>query len=147
MLRADSSYTAFRGDMIMTWAGAFYPMQKLLERTFADHVAVKALTWGQRKGFVPMLPAGWEQSLSWQWPRMAEVDTAKQQTAIAQAIKNGVTDWSQLIGPDWMQHFDALAQQIEYARAKGIPLSNMETKSGGAIAPASEEKDGTDEQN
>lgn len=140
MLRADSSYTAFRGDMIMTWAGAFYPMQKLLERQFADHVAVKALNWAQRHGHIETLDVGWEQSLSWQWPRMAEVDTAKQQNAIATALKNGVTDWSQLIGPDWMQHFDALAEQIKYAQARGIPLSNMETKSGGAIAPTATEE-------
>jgi capsid protein len=134
MLRADSSYTAFRGDMIMTWQGAFYPMQKWLERAFADWVAIKALTWAQRKGFVRTLPSGWEQTLSWQWPKMPEVDTAKQQNAIATALKNGVADWSQLIGPDWQRHFDALAEQIAYAKEKGIPLSNMETKSGGLVA-------------
>ena len=139
MLRADSSYTAFRGDMIMTWAGAFYPMQKWLERSFADWVAVKALAWAQRKGRIPVLPEGWEQSISWQWPRMAEVDTAKQQTAIALAIKNGVTDWSQLIGPDWESHFEQLGIQIKSAAKNGIPLSNMETKSGGAITPAATE--------
>jgi len=131
MLRADSSYTAFRGDMIMTWQGAFYPMQKWLERCFADWVAVKALTYAMRKGLIKTkLAEGWEKSLSWQWPRMPEVDTAKEQNAIAMALKNGVRDWSQLIGPDWKRHFDAIAEQIEYARKKGIPLSNMETKAG-----------------
>jgi len=144
MLRADSSYTAFRGDMIMTWQGAFYPMQKWLERAFADWVAVKALTWAQRKGLIKPLPQGWEQTLSWQWPRMPEVDTAKQQNAIATAIKNGVTDWSQLIGPDWQRHFDALGEQIRYAKEQGIPLSNMETKSGGVVT--TEETDKTEGQ-
>lgn len=143
MLRADTSYTAFRGDMIMTWQGAFYPLQKWLERAFADWVAVKALTWAQRTKRITALPEGWERSLSWQWPRMPEVDSAKQQNAIAQAVKNGTTDWTQLIGPDWKSHFDALAEQIEYAKAKGIPLSNMETKSG-ALHPAQPDE-GTDE--
>jgi capsid protein len=130
-LRADTSYTAFRGDMIMSWQGAFYPMQKWLERCFADWVAVKALTWGMKHDHIKELPKGWERSLSWRWPRMPEVQVDTAQNAIALALKNGTTDFAQEIGPDWQAHFDALAEQIAYARAKGIPLSNMETKSGG----------------
>jgi capsid protein len=129
-LRADTSYTAFRGDMIMSWQGAFFPMQKWLERAFADRVAVKALTWAQRKGMIAALPAGWEQSLSWRWPKMPEVQADTAQNAVALALKNATTDFAQEIGPDWRQHFDALAEQIAYAREKGIPLSNLETKAG-----------------
>jgi len=140
-LRADTSYTAFRGDMIMSWQGAFYPMQKWLERCFADWVAVKALNWGMRHGQIKKLPAGWERSLSWRWPRMPEVHADQAQSAIALAFKNGTTDWSQEIGPDWRSHFDAIAEQIAYAREKGIPLSNMETKAG-AIQPGPEKGNG-----
>jgi hypothetical protein len=129
-LRADTSYTAFRGDMIMTWQGAFYPMQKWLERCFADWVAVNALRWAIRKGDVKGLATGWERSLSWRWPRMPEVDAQAYQNSVALSLKNGTTDWSQEIGPDWKQHFDSLAEQIAYARGKGIPLSNLETKAG-----------------
>jgi hypothetical protein len=118
--------------MIMSWQGAFYPMQKWLERCFADLVAVKALTWGMRHGAIKTLPAGWERSLSWRWPRMPEVQVDTAQNAIALALKNGTTDFSQEIGPDWREHFDALAAQLEYARSKGIPLGVMEMKSGGA---------------
>lgn len=132
MLRADTSYTAFRGDMIMSWQGAFYPMQKWLERCFADWVAVKALKWAIRHGKITELPKGWERSLSWRWPRMPEVQVDTAQTAIALALKNGTTDYGQELGPDWREHFDALAEQIQYAREKGIPLSVMEMKSGGA---------------
>jgi hypothetical protein len=59
-----------------------------------------------------------------------QVDTA--QNAVAAALKNGTTDWAQEIGPDWRQHFDALADQIAYAKAKGIPLGILEMKSGGS---------------
>jgi capsid protein len=131
-LRADTSYTAFRGDMIMSWQGAFYPMQKWLERSFADRVAVKALTWGMRKNEIRSLPSGWEKALSWRWPRMPEVQVDTAQNAVAAALKNGTTDWAQEIGPDWRQHFDALADQIAYAKAKGIPLGILEMKSGGS---------------
>jgi hypothetical protein len=136
LLRADTSYTAFRGDMIMTWQGAFYPMQKWLERCFADWVAVNALRWAQRRGMIKKLAAGWEMSLSWRWPKMPEVQADTAQTAIAAAIKNGTTDYSQEIGPDWRNRFDALAEQIAYAREKGIPLAAMEMKSGGQSTSA-----------
>ena len=136
LLRADTSYTAFRGDMIMTWQGAFYPMQKWLERCFADWVAVNALRWAQRRGMIENLAAGWEMSLSWRWPKMPEVQADTAQTAIAAAIKNGTTDYSQEIGPDWRNRFDALAEQIAYAREKGIPLAAMEMKSGGQSTSA-----------
>jgi len=133
-LRADTSYTAFRGDMIMSWQGAFYPMQKWLERCFADWVAIKALSWGIRKGEVAVLPKGWERSLSWTWPKMPEVQVDTAQNAIALAMKNGTTDYAQEIGPDWRKHFDALAEQIEYAKSKGIPLGILEMKSGGTAS-------------
>ena len=146
-LRADTSYTAFRGDMIMSWQGAFYPMQKWLERCFADWVAVKALTWGMRKGQIGPLPAGWERSLSWRWPRMPEVQVDTAQNAIALALKNGTTDFAQENGPDWREKFDALAEQIAYARGKGIPLSVLEMKSGGTSQwPDDQKKGKPDEQ-
>jgi hypothetical protein len=131
LLRADSSYTSFRGDMILSWAGAFYPMQKWLERCTADWVAVRALRWAMRKGFVPMLPEGWEQKLSWTWPTMPEVNETDAQTAVAASLKNGTTDYSQLLGPEWRKKFEALSEQMEVAKSLGLPLSMFETKSGG----------------
>lgn len=132
ILRADSSYTAFRGDMILTWAGAFYPLQKWLERQYADWVAVKVLTWAQRKGQIKKLPAGWERTLSWQWPTMPHVDEAREEAAVENALRNGTTDFSELLGPDWKTKFEALAGQLEEARKLGIPLSVFTMKSGGS---------------
>jgi capsid protein len=131
LLRADSSYTSFRGDMILSWAGAFYPMQKLLERCFADWVAERALKWAQRKGIIKTLPAGWEQKLSWTWPVMPEVDELDAQNAIAASLKNGTTDFSKLLGPDWRQRLESLAEQLKVITDLGIPLSILEMKSGG----------------
>jgi hypothetical protein len=139
LLRADTSYTAFRGDMIMTWAGAFYPAQKWLERAFADWVGVKALTWAQRHRLIPRLPAGWERTLSWTWPTMPEVDQLDAENAVAQALKNGTTDYAKLLGPDWRKRLQALADQIEEIRRLGLPLSVLEMKSGGTANP---KKDG-----
>jgi capsid protein len=135
ILRADSSYTAFRGDMILTWAGAFYPMQKWLERQYADWVAVKALTWAQRQKKIKPLADGWARRLSWQWPTMPHVDEAREEAATENALRNGTTDYSQLLGPGWRTKFDALAEQLDVARAGNIPLSVFTMKSGGAVTP------------
>lgn len=146
MLRADSSYTAFRGDMILSWAGAFYPAQKWLERSFADPVAVKALAWAQAQGIIKPLPEGWQRKLSWKWPKMPEVDQLDAENAVAQALKNGTTDYAQLLGPDWRERLASLSEQIEEIRRLNLPLSVLEMKSGGA---ANAKKDGrvkTDEQ-
>lgn len=132
LLRADSSYTAFRGDMILSWASAFYPMQKWLERKYADWVAIKALTWAQRKNAIKPLPSGWERSLSWKWPTMPHVDEDREESAVEKALKNGTTDFSELLGPEWKTKFTALASQLEEARRLGLPLSVFEQKSGGA---------------
>jgi len=141
LLRADTSYTAFRGDMIMSWQGAFYPTQKWLERDVADWTGVKALTWAQRKRKIKKLPPGWERALSWKWPTMPEVDELDAQNALAQALKNGATDYAAILGPDWKKRLEGLAEQLEVIRALALPLGVLEMKSGGT---ANAKKDGND---
>ena len=131
LLRADSSYTSFRGDMILTWAGAFYPFQKWLERAFADWCGMRAIRWAIRNGKIKALPDGWEQALSWKWPTMPEVDQLDYENATAMALKNGTTDYAALLGPDWRKRLEGLAEQIEVIKKLGIPLNILEMKSGG----------------
>ena len=131
LLKAQGSYTAFRGDMILSWV-TFKATQKWLERQYADWVAVKVLTWAQREKKITTLAKGWEQQLSWQWPQMPEVDELDAENATAQALKNGTTDYAALLGPDWETRLEALAEQINVIRKLGIPLSVLELKSGGA---------------
>jgi capsid protein len=131
LLKADTSYTAFRGDMIMTWQGAFYPMQKWLERSWADWVAVRVLGWAQHKKIIGTLPDGWERKISWAWPTMPQVDPLKEQTALQKALKNGATDYAAILGPDWRNKLEALAEQIDAIRELQLPLSILEMASGG----------------
>lgn len=132
ILRADSSYTAFRGDMIMTWV-TFYWLQKWLERRAADWVARKALTWAIRKKQIAPLAPGWDRKLSWTWPRMPEVNQLDAENAIAAALKNGTTDYGQLLGPDWRRRLESLAEQIKTVRELLLPLRVLETASGGQL--------------
>lgn len=130
ILRADSSYTAFRGDMVLSWV-TFKYLQKWLERSLCDWVGIKVLTWAQKQGKIAPLPAGWERSLSWLWPTMPEVNQVDYEAAVSQALKNGTTDYSQLLGPDYKRRLTELAKQVEMIRKLGLPLSIFETRSGG----------------
>lgn len=135
ILRADSSYTAFRGDMIMSWV-TFYWLQTHLERVIADWVGVKVLTWAQRKKLVQTLPAGWERSISWTWPTMPEVNPLDYQNAVAAALKNATTDYSELLGPDWEKRIRDSAAQVNVLREVNYPAGVLESKSGGAMDAA-----------
>lgn len=130
-LRADKSYTAFRGDMIMTWV-TFLMLQKWLERRAADWAAINAVTWGMRtkQGFNPP-PEGWDRKLAWNWPTMPQVDPWKEQNAIAMSLKNATTDFAALLGPDWEARLRAFGGQVDLIREILLPLGILETKSGG----------------
>jgi capsid protein len=128
-LRADSSYTAFRGDMVMTWM-TFKWWQKKMERMVCDWVAKKVLKWAMRKKEIDELTPGWEQKISWVWPRMPEVDQLAIQNAYTAALKNATADYAELIGPDWEEKMEGLAKQIEKARQLKLPLKIFETQAG-----------------
>lgn len=138
LLRADSSYTSFRGDMVLSWA-TFYAMQKLLERQLADWVAINAIRWAIRKGLVK-IASGWERAISWTWPTMPNVDELKEENAKKQALKNGTTDFSQLLGPDWKKRLAGLAEQVNEIKRLGLPLSILETIGGQAVSSDEQEK-------
>ncbi|MEY4940410.1 MAG: Phage portal protein lambda family, partial [Verrucomicrobiota bacterium] len=144
ILRADSSYTAFRGDMIMTWV-TFYWLQKHIERTVADWTAIRVLNWAQRRRIIKPLSVKWERAISWTWPTMPEVNELDAQNAIAAALKNGTTDWSELLGPDWKKRLQALADQTEFVRENNLPLSILETASGGTAGDPMRDESAADE--
>jgi capsid protein len=130
LLQASSSYTAFRGEMLMSWA-TFYWWQQWAERMICDWIAVKVLTWAIKKGKIKALPEGWESSISWQWPKMPEIDMVKAAMSDRANLKNGKMDFADLIGPDWDNKLTSLQEQL--AKFKGLPLSVFETVSGSII--------------
>ena len=128
-LKASTSYTAFRGEMILSWA-TYFMLQKWLERTMADWLAEKVLTWAMRKKLIKKLPRGWEESISWAWPTMPSVDPLKEANATKLNLKNGVTDYSKLIGPDWDKRLTGFSDQVKRVRELDLPLSILETAAG-----------------
>ena len=139
-LQVESSYTAFRGDMLLSWA-TFYDLQKWLERKFCDWVAKKAINWAIRKGILKNAPDGWERSISWIWPVMPQVDPVKDSNAKNNNIKNAYTTLEDELGPDWKEKIDSAAEQLNYAKEKGIPLSAYETVAGATVQENKTEKE------
>lgn len=122
LLQADRSYTAFRGEMVMSWE-SFYDYQKWLERRLADWVAVKAITYAiKAKTLSVKLADNWQSKISWQWPVMPQVDPVKENKGKETGLKNGLTDYSEIHGPEWKKRFAALAEQKEEAERLGLSL-------------------------
>jgi capsid protein len=122
-LKTSTAYTAFRGDMLIAWA-QFYWDQKFLERRFLDWVTSKRLAWAMRKGRIQQLPEGWDEKMKFIWPKMPSIDPLKTANAIKQEIANGTTDYSELLGPDWREILTKLADQLAFAKEKGLTLSD-----------------------
>ena len=130
-MEAYNSYTAFRGEMLMSWA-TFYDWQKFIERHICDWVAIKAIKWAIKKGQLKVeLPDMWETMISWSFPKMPQVDPVKDNTARREAMKDGFRDFSEILGPDWKIKLQSVAEGLEFAKKLGIPLTAFETKSGG----------------
>jgi capsid protein len=98
-LKAQTSYTAFRGEQVMTWP-SFEEAQKDLERDVCDWAARLAVARAVRRGEIAAaLPDEWEYMLAWQWPKMREVSEKDAQGALALKLQNGTTSLKRELGP------------------------------------------------
>jgi capsid protein len=114
LLRVTSSYTAFRGEMLLAWA-QFYVDQKFLERHACDWTAEKAL----RLKYGGSVPA--DLSMSWDWPRMPAVDPLHEAEAVELLIKTLQTNYSEQLGPEWRTKMTQLAEETKAAKEMGLP--------------------------
>jgi capsid protein len=119
LLRVTSSYTAFRGEMLLAWA-QFYSDQKMLERHACDWTADKAIDFGVASKELPgARPA--DLSMSWAWPRMPAVDPLKEAQAVELLIKTLQSNYSEQLGPEWEDRHEQLAKETERDKAMGLP--------------------------
>ena len=126
LMEAQNSFTAFRGEMIMTWP-MFRMLQKWLERSLCDWVGQKALEWGMKKRVVNRkAPKDWRLRMTWSWPTMPEVDTLKAVNAKEKELANGLLSYADIYGPQWRERLTAIAEQFNFARGLNIPLRVFE---------------------
>jgi capsid protein len=132
-LEAYNSYTAFRGEMVMTWQ-TFYSWQKFIERNICDFVAEKAIPLAIENGELNVnLPDGWERMISWSFPYMPQVDPIKDNQGWSGAIKEGFLGYQDKLGPNWKAILTNYSNALKEAAALGFNLTAFETKTGGII--------------
>lgn len=102
-LKAQTSYTAFRGEQAMS-EQSFRESRKDLERKVCDPIARLVISRAVRLGLITEeLPEHWEDMLAWNWPKMLEVNEKDAQSALKMKLENGVTSLTRELGPGEME--------------------------------------------
>lgn len=102
-LKAQTSYTAFRGEQAMS-EQSFREARKDLERQVCDPIARLVIARAVRLGLIDAeLPGRWEEMLAWSWPKMIEVNEKDAQGALKLKLENGVTSLTRELGPGEME--------------------------------------------
>lgn len=132
-LKADASYTAFRGEQVMSQP-AFEEAQKFLEE-ICDWVIYRWSVWAERRGILDDidLPENWVRRVSWMWPRMREVNQIDEQNALALKLKNGTGCYRDIYGADWKEKLSAIADEIKFCQQAGLPHPALQTARGDLI--------------
>ena len=81
--------------------------------------------------------------MSWLWPKQGDIDTLKEQNAIALKLKNGTGSYEEIYGADWKNKLQKVAQEIEFCKQYGIPHPALQTVSGAVIDVPQEEEQNT----
>ena len=134
-MSVQSSYTAFRGESLMTWA-SIYDRQRNLSRELLDWLAVKvierAIGLGELAAPAPDA-MDWRDRITWDMPKMPAINERAAVEAQAASLKAGLTTYQDQLGSEWDEKFDELAREVDKIRSLGLPISILETVSG---APA-----------
>jgi len=119
-LKAEASYTAFRGEQSMAMP-SFEEAQKELERGALSWIAIKAIQWAFDIGKIKITPPdGWRTSLAFQWPKMREVNEKDAQQAVSLKFQNKVISYMELLGADWEKKLDQIALEVKKCVELGI---------------------------
>ena len=138
--KADSSYTAYRGDLLFGFM-THRDNRQFLEDNFSDPVARMVLRWAMRSGRLSAdAPEGWERVIAWQYPALPSIDPQKEQAALAQQLKSGLTTFRDILGPAWKKKLEQLGDEVAWIRSQGLPLSVLETASGATVADERDER-------
>lgn len=140
-MSVQTSYTAFRGESLMTWS-SIGDRQKRLARTLLNWLAEKVIAHGIAIGSVPAAaPEDWREKISWELPEMPAIDEQRAVEAKIAALKAGLVTFRDLLGSDWKEKLAEYSEEVAYIRSQNLPLSVLETVSG---APAGEPRDNPD---
>lgn len=136
-MEATASYTAFRGEQVMSWA-TFEEWQKNLEREVCDWVVQKWVAWADRKGIFKAgtLPDDWSDHVSWSWPTMREVDIKATAEAKKIMLENGLITLAELHPGDPDGYMQEIGKDVERYHRLGLIHPMEKSVSGGVLSPS-----------
>ena len=147
-LKAQTSYTAFRGEQAMS-EQSFREARKDLERAVCDPIARLVISRAVRLGLIEEdLPEHWEEMLAWNWPKMIEVNEKDAQNALKLKLENGVTSLTRELGPGEMERILAeRKREKELFDDAGLIYPGTVTVSGEFLEPdQNDDKDESEDQ-
>jgi capsid protein len=146
-MSVQTSYTAFRGESLMTWE-SIYDRQKKLCRQLLDWLAVKVIERAIAEGELAPATAearNWRDKITWSLPTMPHIDELRATEAQGAALKAGLATYRDLLGSEWDEKLEQLAREVELIRSLGLPLAITETVSGAPAEPKDNPDNTTDE--
>lgn len=146
-LKAQTSYTAFRGEQVMA-EQTFRDDRKNLERECCDWIVRCVISRAVRLGLIhSRLPDGWEDMIAWTWPKMIEVSEKEAQSAIQLKMQNGLTSLTRELGPgEFEKVMEERAAEKKLFDEAGL-IYPGETSVSGEIKGGGDEGDDEDEEN
>lgn len=143
-LKAQTSYTAFRGEQAMS-EQSFREARKDLERLVCDPLARLAIRRAVRLGLIAeRLPDGWEQMIAWTWPKPIEVNEKDAQAALKMKLENGVTSLTRELGPGEMERIlDERMREKQLFDEAGLIYPGTVTVSGQIVGEGDDTPDET----
>ena len=133
--KADSSYSASLVEQAITWP-KFEDEQQKLKTGILDWLVRRWAAWATRKGIIPAsmrLPDNWIRRVVYSFPTKREPDANKEQSAIKVSLQNRTTSLRKLLGPDWREIVDGIAEESEYCKERGITHPGDITVSGQVV--------------
>lgn len=139
----DSSFSGYRGMMLMTWP-VFQKWQKILERACDWVFRCWWRFYVEKLGVVKFgpgeLPEDFLDRVRWFWPRMREVNPVDMQNAYNSGLKNGTIGIDEIIGPDWKEKLRERAAQKRFFEENGLLHPASETVSGQIVGEVADGK-------
>lgn len=138
--KAEGSYTAFRGDVAMSWL-VFFDNQQFIEDAFSDWVARHVLRRAIDLGLIvskEAAPKDWPSGIRWTYPKMPAVDEQKEQAAVLAKLRNGTTTLRDELGPAWRDVIRQRAEEKKFCAGLGLVLAQDETTPGSQPTPTTE---------
>ena len=122
--RADNSYSSGQIEIEISWK-AFEEDQKMIERDVVDYVMETLYPNAEYEVY---------------WDRAIQIDPEKSEKTFDMALRGGRTTFRDILGTDWKQIIDELAEEKKYLQSKGLDnLAFFQTSSGQEVSEVTSE--------